>query len=155
MSQHQKGKTNLDLLEQETVSGSGISWDICNAAPHPSWITMPAPHHSVFLQTRCPSCRPTKSIRALGQVQCVMHCAESCYDVFAGERKVLGAFVDVFISCFMKVIRQMDPKNNPSITSTPPDLSLLKSQLNDKEKYIQQIEVHDCHLLNTDYVTGP
>jgi len=30
VSQHQKGKTNLDLLEQETVSGSGISWAICN-----------------------------------------------------------------------------------------------------------------------------
>jgi len=26
MSRYQKGKTNLDLLEQETVSGSGISW---------------------------------------------------------------------------------------------------------------------------------
>jgi len=26
VSQQQKGKTNLDLLEQEIVSGSGISW---------------------------------------------------------------------------------------------------------------------------------
>jgi len=26
VSRYQKGKTNLDLLEQETVSGSGISW---------------------------------------------------------------------------------------------------------------------------------
>ena len=36
MSRHQKdknqeGKTNLDLLEQEIVSGSGICWAICNA----------------------------------------------------------------------------------------------------------------------------
>ena len=29
MSRHQQGKTNLDLLEQEIVSGSGISWAIC------------------------------------------------------------------------------------------------------------------------------
>jgi len=29
VSQHQKGKTNLDLLEQEIVSGNGISWAIC------------------------------------------------------------------------------------------------------------------------------
>jgi len=28
-----KGKTNLDLLEQEMVSGSGICWDICKSAP--------------------------------------------------------------------------------------------------------------------------
>jgi len=30
-----KGKTNLDLLEQEIVSGSGISWAICKSASHP------------------------------------------------------------------------------------------------------------------------
>ena len=40
MSRYQKGKTrkvkiNLDLLEQEIVSGSGISWAICKSAPHP------------------------------------------------------------------------------------------------------------------------
>jgi len=37
VSRHQKGKTNLDLLEQEIVSGSGISWAICksgNSAVH-------------------------------------------------------------------------------------------------------------------------
>jgi len=33
VSWHQKGKTNLDLLEQEIVNGSGISWAICNSAP--------------------------------------------------------------------------------------------------------------------------
>ena len=32
MSQHQKGKTNLDLLEQELVSGTGISWAICKSS---------------------------------------------------------------------------------------------------------------------------
>jgi len=31
VSQYQKGKTNLDLLEQEIVSGTGICWAICNA----------------------------------------------------------------------------------------------------------------------------
>jgi len=29
-----KGKTNLDLLQQEIVSGSGICWPICKSAPH-------------------------------------------------------------------------------------------------------------------------
>jgi len=29
-----KGKTNLDLREQEIVSGSGICWAICKSAPH-------------------------------------------------------------------------------------------------------------------------
>ena len=30
-----KVKTNLDLLKQEIVSGSGICWAICKFAPHP------------------------------------------------------------------------------------------------------------------------
>ena len=43
----------------------------------------------------------------------------------------------------------MDPKNNPSLMSAPPDLSLLKSQLNEKEKYIQQLEVRASRLQET------
>ena len=35
------------LLEQETVSGSGISWTICKSAPRSRWITMPVPHQSI------------------------------------------------------------------------------------------------------------
>ena len=47
------------------MSGSGISWATCKSVPRSSQITTPAPHHSVFLQTRCPSCRPTNSVKAL------------------------------------------------------------------------------------------
>jgi len=41
VSRYQKGetrkvKTNLDLLEQEIVSGSGICWAIRKSAPHPN-----------------------------------------------------------------------------------------------------------------------
>jgi len=46
MSWYQKGKTNLDLLSQETVNGSGISWVICESAD--TMRSMPAPHHFVF-----------------------------------------------------------------------------------------------------------
>jgi len=53
------------LLKQETVSGSGISWAICKSAPRSRQITMPAPHHSSFLQAGCPSYRPTNSDKAL------------------------------------------------------------------------------------------
>jgi len=52
------------LLKQKTVSGSGISWAICKSAPRPREITMPALHHPVFTG-RCPSCRPTNSVKAL------------------------------------------------------------------------------------------
>jgi len=46
------------LLEQETVSGSGISWATCKFAPQ--HLTT-----QVFLQAGCPSCRPTNSVKAL------------------------------------------------------------------------------------------
>ena len=40
VSRYQEGKTrkvktNLDLLEQEIMSGSGICWATCKSAPHP------------------------------------------------------------------------------------------------------------------------
>ena len=53
------------LLEQETVSGSGISWAICKSAPCSRQITMPALYYSSFLQAGCPPCRPTNSVKAL------------------------------------------------------------------------------------------
>jgi len=49
--QYQKGKTKPNFLQQETVSGSGISWAICKSAPRPRQITMPTPHHSVFYRS--------------------------------------------------------------------------------------------------------
>ena len=60
-----KAKPIWILLKQETVSGSGVSWNICKSAPRSRQITTPAPHHSVFLQAGCPSCRPTNSVKAL------------------------------------------------------------------------------------------
>jgi len=56
------------LLKQETVSGSGIRWAICKSAPCSRQITMPAAHHSSFLQAGCPSCRPTNSVKVLEAV---------------------------------------------------------------------------------------
>ena len=50
------------LLKQETVSGSGISWDICKSAPHSRQITTPAPHRSVFYRPDAlPAAQPTAS----------------------------------------------------------------------------------------------
>jgi len=66
MSWYQKGKTgrktNLDLLEQEIVSGCGISWTICKSAPHPRQITIPASHLSDFYRPDAlPAAQPTAS----------------------------------------------------------------------------------------------
>ena len=62
VSRYQKGKAIWILLQQETVSGSGISWATCKFAPRSRQITMPAPHHSVFYRPDAlPSTRPTAS----------------------------------------------------------------------------------------------
>ena len=53
------------LLEQETVSGSGISWATCKSASRSRHLTMPAPTSLSFLQAGCPSCHPTNSVKAL------------------------------------------------------------------------------------------
>jgi len=68
VSRYQKGKTNLDLLKQETVSGSGISWAICNSLQTDNYASTPS--HS-FLQAGCPYCRPNNSVKALKA--CSMH----------------------------------------------------------------------------------
>jgi len=62
VSRYQTGKANLDLLEQEIVSGSGISWAICKSAPCSRQITIPAPHYSVFYRPDAlPAAQPTAS----------------------------------------------------------------------------------------------
>jgi len=58
--QNHSGETDLDLLEQEIVSGSGISWAMYKSAPYLRQITMPAPYHSVFYRPDAlPTTQPT------------------------------------------------------------------------------------------------
>jgi len=65
VSQYQKGKTNLDLVEQET---SEWQW---HQLGHMQICTSPqADNHSstpplTFLQSGCPSCHSTNSVKAL------------------------------------------------------------------------------------------
>ena len=75
VSRYQKGKTDLDLLKHETVSGSGISWAICKSAPSSREITMPAPHHSVFYRPDAlPAAQPTVSKHCPFYLQCNKIC---------------------------------------------------------------------------------
>jgi len=63
VSRYQKGKTrkiktNLDLLEQEIVSCSGICWAICKPAPHPR---QPCQHPTTqFFASRMPFLPPNQ-----------------------------------------------------------------------------------------------
>ena len=75
VSRYQKGKTrkvktNLDLLEQEIVSGSGICWVICKSAAYPR---QPRQHPTTQLFTgRMPfvppnqQCQSTEGKKVLG-----------------------------------------------------------------------------------------
>jgi len=64
VSQYQKGKIILNFTE---ARDSEWQWHqlvrvSLHLAPN---ITTPVPHHSVFLDAGCPSCRPTNSFKAL------------------------------------------------------------------------------------------
>ena len=59
VSWYQKGKTKLDLLEQEIVSGSGICWAICKSDLTPAQITTPVPNHSFYRPDALPAAQPT------------------------------------------------------------------------------------------------
>jgi len=62
VSRYQKGKTNLDFTEARDSQWHWLGhMRVCTLLQ----TTMPAPHHPVFLQAGCPSCRPTNSIKAL------------------------------------------------------------------------------------------
>ena len=55
-------KVKPSWILQDTVSDSGISWDICKSASHSTQITMPAPHQSVFYRPDAlPATQPTAS----------------------------------------------------------------------------------------------
>ena len=57
-----KSKPIWILLKHETVSGSGITWNICKSAPRSRQITTPTPHHSVFYRPDAlPAAQPTAS----------------------------------------------------------------------------------------------
>jgi len=64
VSRYQKGKTNLDFTE---ARDSEWQWhqlghmQVCTSLQTDNYGT---PHNSVFLQTGCPSCRPTNSVKA-------------------------------------------------------------------------------------------
>ena len=65
VTQYQKGKTNLDFIEARDSEWQWHQLGTCKSAPRSRQITMSTPHHSIFLQAGCPSCRPTNSVKAL------------------------------------------------------------------------------------------
>jgi len=85
------------LQNQETVSGSGVSWAICKSAPRFRQITTSAPHHSVFYRPDAlPVTQPTASkhwrqlfmpIQTAGyltEAHCQFHarCSLKCFHLF-------------------------------------------------------------------------
>jgi len=65
VSWYQKGKTNLDLLEQEIVSSSGICWGHMQVCTSPQTDNHANILPLSFLQAGCPFCRPTNSVKAV------------------------------------------------------------------------------------------
>jgi len=76
-------------MEQEIVSGSGISWAICKFAPRSRQITTPAPHYNIsdkliaWIQDFL--CNRKQSICVNGEFS-------TCFDVLSGipQGNILG-----------------------------------------------------------------
>jgi len=63
VSQYQKGKTNLDLLEQEIVNGSGISWAYANLHLDPDRLPCQYPT-TQFFTGRMPFLLPNQQLQS-------------------------------------------------------------------------------------------
>jgi len=85
-----KAKPNWILLKQETVSGSGFSWAICKSARRSRQITIPSPHHSVFLQA---GCKKTDFKLTVTEYHCRINIF---YILF---KRVFFAVVDIVLCC--------------------------------------------------------
>jgi len=69
VSLYEKGKTNLDLLQQVIVSGSSISWALCKSATCTRQETTQAPHNWRGLPwAGWPLCHSTNSIKVLKSI---------------------------------------------------------------------------------------
>jgi len=111
VSRYQKGrpKTNLEFTE---ARDSEWQWhllghmQVCTLLGQ---ITMPAPHHSVLQAGRCPSCRPTNSVKALKAMlfphkQCTTSTGslDFCHAIGIMQRIFMGCYLrwpGVFLIC--------------------------------------------------------
>ena len=94
VSRYQKGKNSLDFTEARDSEWQWHQLGHCKSAPRSRQITTPTPHHSVFLQAGCPSCRPTNSVSTEGKF-----CQVSVYKICATE----GQWVEHLVSPLMRV----------------------------------------------------
>ena len=60
-------------MEQETVSGSGISWAIGKFAPRSRQITTPAPHYKFFFTNRMPFLPPNQQRQSTEGITLQLH----------------------------------------------------------------------------------
>ena len=110
------------------MSGSGISWAICKSAPRSRQITTPAPHHSVFLQTGCPSCRPTNSVKAL-KASNVMLC-DCIYRALdrAWRSHYFHQFLRHSVRFVASGLLEQEQQQIPTVTATSPASACLPRQ---------------------------
>jgi len=62
VSRYQKGKNNLDFTEERDSEWQWHQLQVCTLLQTDNHARTPP---LIFLQARCPSCRPTNSVKAL------------------------------------------------------------------------------------------
>ena len=133
MRWYQKGKTNLNLLEQETVSGSGISWAICKSEPCPREITKPAFHPS-FFTGRMPFLLPNQQRQSS---KCKM---PSKCEVGLLEVGFLGKVMNVYPLVYSVLNEMWERNTNHPYSRQPLDMEYLPRSTSVKFKFNKNAE---------------
>ena len=130
---NRKGKTNLDLLEQEIVSGSGISWAICKSAPHPRQLCQ---HPTTqFFTGRMPFLPPNQQRQSTEVI--VMYSVNSCCQSLT----LLLNATDIY--CFTMDYRQVDDGNLSLLWDSFPTVCLFTVMLNSDFESMILISVYN------------
>jgi len=153
VSRHQKGKTNLDLLEHKIVSSNGISWTICRSVPWPRYNHASIPPLS-FLQAGCPSCRLTNSVKSLiinWHLQLLYFLKN-----FLAITIVLTIGIHVYVppfnqttSCLIKLSTTQGIHSTSSFQHSP---WLPSTMTSDIEHMIDNLPAHQGHLIDRNFI---
>ena len=105
VSRYQKRKSNLDFTEARDSEWQWHPLGPCKSAPRSRQITTPAPHHSIFLQAGCPSCRSTNSIKAWKAPIVDFYCSVLVRELLGGKEYLKSVVKDVHIPYTKKLLK--------------------------------------------------
>jgi len=113
------------LLEQETVSGSSISWAVCKSASRSRQITMPVPHHSKFFSSQMPFLPPnqqrqsTKDWRHTLKAYTIAWTVGYISFIHPTDKSVLSLLRQLSVWCCLHLLLSAGAHSTPTVYTCP------------------------------------